>query len=106
MESTKITPLSLWIGAADYTKKLSEKTDLEAGIKGTVSRFENEVLVRSLDRNAWETDSSLSGVQNLKENIGAAYLSLAVKLTKKTTAKLGSGMNTRIQISDPKRRKT
>ena len=89
MESTKITPLSLWIGAADYTKKLSEKTDLEAGIKGTVSRFENEVLVRSFDRNAWETDTSLSGVQNLKENIGAAYLSLALKLTKKTTAKLG-----------------
>ena len=89
MESTKVTPLALWIAAGDYSKKLSKKVDLEAGVKGTLSSFENEVLVRSLDQNNWETDSTLSGVQNLKESIGAAYVSLAVQVTKKTSAKFG-----------------
>jgi outer membrane receptor protein involved in Fe transport len=89
MESTKVTPLELWIAAGDYSKKLSKKADLEAGVKGTLSSFENEVLVRSLDQNNWETDSALSGVQNLKESIGAAYVSLSVQVTKKTSAKFG-----------------
>ena len=89
LKSSKNTPLSLWIGAADYSKKLSEKWDLETGIKATFSRFENTVSVQSLDQNTWETDSVLSGVQHLKENIGAAYLSMAYKISKKTSAKLG-----------------
>jgi len=89
MKSSKNTPLTLWIGAADYSKKLSEKIDLETGLKATVSQFENTVVVRSLQQNSWVTDSTLSGNQNLKENIGAAYLSFAFKMSKKTSVKLG-----------------
>jgi len=89
MKSSKNTPLTLWIGAADYSKKLSKKIDLEAGLKATASRFENKVVVQSLDQNNWVNDSTLSGNQNLKENIGAAYLSFALQMSKKTSVKLG-----------------
>ena len=89
MESSKTTPLTLWIGAADYSKKLTEKIDFEAGFKSSFSSFENKVGVRSLDQNTWITDSTLSGVQNLKENIAAAYSSFSFKISKKTSAKLG-----------------
>ena len=89
MKSGKNTPLSLWIAAGDYSKKLSQKWDLETGLKATFSRFENTVSVESLNQNTWETDSALSGIQHLKEEIAAAYFSFAYKLSKKTTAKFG-----------------
>ena len=89
VKSTKITPLKFWITAIDYSKKISRKVDMEAGVKGTVSRLNNDVLVATLFQTSWLADTSLSGYHNLHESIGAAYSSFSVKFNEKTSMKLG-----------------
>lgn len=89
VKSSKTTPLKFWIAAMDYSKKLSKKVDMEAGLKGTVSRLNNDVQVASLFQNAWIPDTSLSGYHTLHESIGAAYSSFSVKLNEKTSMKAG-----------------
>ena len=89
VKSSKITPLKFWVTAIDYSKKISKKVQMEAGVKGTVSRLNNDVQVATLFQNSWVTDTSLSGYHNLHESIGAAYSSFSVKLNEKTSVKLG-----------------
>lgn len=89
VKSSKNTPLQFWVAAMDYSKKINKKVDMEAGIKGTVSGLNNDVQVSSFIQNAWVTDTSLSGYHNLHESIGAAYSSLSVKMSEKTSMKFG-----------------
>ena len=89
VKSGKNTPLQFWVAAMDYSKKINKKIDMEAGIKGTVSGLNNDVQVSSFIQNAWVTDTSLSGYHNLHESIGAAYSSLSVKMSEKTSMKFG-----------------
>jgi hypothetical protein len=89
VKSSKITPVNFWVGTADYSKKISKKTDLEAGVKGTISNFNNEVQIDRLVQNTWRTDPSLSAIYDLKESIAAAYSSLAINLSEKTGIKMG-----------------
>ena len=89
VQSSKNTPLNFWIGAVDYTKTISKKWDMEAGIKATQSRFRNEVAVSTFFTNAWVKDTSLSGNHTLDENISAAYTSFNAKLSEKFSMKLG-----------------
>ena len=89
VQSSKTTPLTMWIGAIDYTKKISKGTDMEAGIKDARSSFRDVVGVSSLFQNSWVKDSSLSGNHTLNENISAAYASFNIKLSAKTSMKAG-----------------
>lgn len=89
VQSSKNTPLTFWIGAVDYTKIISKKLDMEAGIKATQSGFRNEVAVNTFFTNAWVKDTSLSGNHTLDENISAAYTSFNAKLSEKISMKLG-----------------
>jgi hypothetical protein len=89
VESSKKTPLTFWVGAADYSKKLSAKVDMEAGVKGTVSRLNNDVQVATLFQNEWLKDPSLSGFHNLHESIGAAYSTFSLALDSSTSIKAG-----------------
>ena len=87
--SGKATPLIFWIGAIDYSKKLSKKTDMEAGIKGTTSRLNNDVMVATLNQNNWLQDTALSGYHNLHERITAAYYSISIAVDSATSIKAG-----------------
>ncbi|MEP6713367.1 MAG: TonB dependent receptor [Ferruginibacter sp.] len=87
--SGKLTPINTWVGKVDYTAKLSKKINFEAGIKGTLSRFTNDVDVARYKQTNWVSDSSLSGQYLLKENIEALYSSADIALNDKTSLKLG-----------------
>jgi outer membrane receptor protein involved in Fe transport len=89
VQSNKSTPLKFLILAADYSKRLSKKMDMEAGLKGTESWMSNDINVSQLLQNNWITDTVLSGNHTQKENINAAYTSFTVKFSEKISMKLG-----------------
>lgn len=85
----KKTPIDFWIAAIDYTKKISGKVKMEAGLKGTIANFTNELNFERLLQNGWVKDPGLSSIYTLKENYSAAYLSFNVDATKKSSLKAG-----------------
>ncbi|MEP6845760.1 MAG: outer membrane beta-barrel protein [Panacibacter sp.] len=89
VQSNKLTPLKFLIVAADYTKKISKKIDMEAGLKGTASLTNNDIGVASFTQNTWTKDTTLSGNHTIHESIGAAYTSFSAKLSEKTSLKFG-----------------
>jgi len=89
VQSNKLTPLKFFIVAADYSKKLSIKADLEAGLKTTASNMTNDITVESLSQTAWVTDTTLSGSHAQRELIAAAYTSFNLKFSEKTSMKMG-----------------
>ena len=88
-KSGKITPLHFWVGAIDYSKKISEKINMEAGIKGTIANFKNDVSFERLVQGNWTKDPSLSAIYSLNEDYSAAYVSMSIIASKKTTIKGG-----------------
>jgi len=89
VESSKKTPLKFWIAAIDYSKKINKKINMEAGVKGTISKLSNDVNVATLLQNNRITDTSLSGHHDLHESIYASYSSFNIAITEKTSVKLG-----------------
>jgi hypothetical protein len=85
----KITPLNFWIGALDYSGKMSQKLNFEAGIKGTLADFRNNLLFERFIQSNWVKDDALSSNYTLKENYSAAYLSLDITISVKTSVKGG-----------------
>ena len=89
MRSNKQTPIKFWTLGIDYSRKLGQKVNLEAGIKGTISKFVNDVTVEREGQNGWVKDPDLTAHYELNENISAAYSSFSVAFTDKTNMKLG-----------------
>jgi hypothetical protein len=89
VKSSKITPIKVWVWAADYSKKLSNKINIEAGVKSTLSKFNNNVEVKRQLQNTWIKDGSLSANYNLKESIQASYASFNIAVSDKTSMKMG-----------------
>ena len=87
--SSKVTPIRIWVGKIDYTKNFGDHIKLEAGLKGTRSRFENDVRVENLIQQIWQTDPTLTQFATLKEDITAAYSSLRYDINEKTTLMAG-----------------
>ncbi|MDI3322172.1 outer membrane beta-barrel family protein [Pinibacter soli] len=85
----KTTPISFWIFALDYSKKIGKHVSLNAGLKETISTFDNDISFEQLIQNEWIKDDSLSAKYTLKENYSAAYASVNATLGKRTEAKLG-----------------
>ncbi len=89
IRSSKLTPIHFWVGALDYSKKLSAKFDMEAGVKGTLSTFNNNVRIDRMFANQWIKDPAFSAIYDLKESIYALYSSLTYAVTAKTSMKFG-----------------
>lgn len=87
--NSKRTPLNFWIAALDYSKKLSEKISVEAGIKSTFANFTNMLSFERFIQGNWTEDPSLSSTYTLKENYSAAYASLNITADKNTSLKGG-----------------
>ncbi len=87
--SSKKTVINILPIQIDYKKKLSAKTNLETGVKKVVSKFSNDVGVQKLIQMDWKSDSSLTALYALKENITAAYASVNIAANEKTNVKAG-----------------
>lgn len=96
--STKLTPINIFAGKADYTGKLGKKIDLETGIKISNSHFTNDVGVAKLIRNSWTYDDTLTAKYKLREQISAAYASVSIAANDKITIRQDCVTNTRIPI--------
>jgi hypothetical protein len=51
-KSGKTTPIHIWVASLDFSKKLSKKIKMDAGIKGSSSKFTNNVLIERLIQNS------------------------------------------------------
>ncbi|MET0636678.1 MAG: outer membrane beta-barrel family protein [Chitinophagaceae bacterium] len=80
----RILPVQL-----DYTKKISSKVNVEAGLKQVLSRFRNDIRVEILEADRWKADPELTGNFRLKENITAAYISGSYIPSEKNSFKAG-----------------
>lgn len=89
LRSRKVTPIKTWVSKFDYSNKISDKIKIEAGVKGTFSKFENDVSVENLVGNDWIIDTTLTNNSNLDEKILAVYGALDYTIDDKTSIKFG-----------------
>ncbi|MBP6824936.1 MAG: TonB-dependent receptor [Saprospiraceae bacterium] len=85
----KTTPMSILASKADFTRQFGEKATLEAGLKGTMTRFNNDVTVEDLVLGGWVTNPDYTADYSMEEDIGAAYSAVTLKLNDKTDMKAG-----------------
>lgn len=86
---SKKTPLDIWVGKVDYTRNFGEEFILETGLKGTMTSFDNNVLVENKTQQTWTVVDLFSSEAMMTENVLAAYSSLFWKLNEKTDLKMG-----------------
>jgi hypothetical protein len=85
----KITPITIYVAAVDYTARLDKKWDMETGVKFTSSEFTNDVRVERFEQNNWVADPQYTNKYKLKEDIAAAYAAFNGSLNERTSIKLG-----------------
>ncbi|MEO6760191.1 MAG: outer membrane beta-barrel family protein, partial [Saprospiraceae bacterium] len=86
---TKETPIKIGVAKADYNQNFGKNVQFETGVKGSMSRFDNDVRVEDRLQEAWTVDPSLTSRFQLQEDIAAAYTSFSIKANAKTDIKLG-----------------
>lgn len=89
MQNTKRTPIRIWIGKIEYSKNISEQTQLETGIKGTLSNLKNDVLFERLMEKQWEMDNEYTQQAKMKEDIGALFINVNHQFNSKTKLQAG-----------------
>jgi hypothetical protein len=87
--SSKKTIINIWVSQVDYNKKINEKIRMEMGAKASFSKFTNDVLVQKEEQDVWVPDPRYTSKYYLKENISAAYVSMDLKMSEKTSFKGG-----------------
>jgi hypothetical protein len=87
--SKKLTPIKTWVSKFDYSNQMNDKIKIEAGIKGSLSTFDNDVSVENLQNNQWIVDPTLTSYSELDENIYAAYVALDYVMSDKWSSKFG-----------------
>lgn len=85
----KYTPIRIWVGKCDYIKNLTAGMKLEAGVKGTLSRVQNEMVLENFRQEQWQRDNEFTQNVWMKENIGASYLSFHHQMNTKTKLQVG-----------------
>ncbi|MEM9921335.1 MAG: outer membrane beta-barrel family protein, partial [Bacteroidota bacterium] len=73
IDVSKLTPIHFNVLSADYTHKLKPSLKIKAGLKGTLSKFNNDVLVRTLQKETWRVDPTFTNESELEEQILAGY---------------------------------
>jgi len=88
-QSIKYTPITLWVGALDYSHKLGKIFTIDAGLKRTIADFSNHLDVSKSRQGPFILDSALSAQQQLLENYTAGYVSTDLNLGVKDHLKFG-----------------
>ncbi len=89
IEIQKTTPITFDVYNLDYRGKISEKLQLEAGVKTVSSNFNNDITVSSNIQDQTFVDNGLSNNTVMKEHIRAIYASFQWKLNGKTSLTSG-----------------
>jgi hypothetical protein len=98
----KNTPIRILMAKADYHYISSSSLTLEAGVKATTSKLNNDVAVQRLENKEWVIDSIFTSYSTLREQLGAAYVAANWQLGKNW--QLNSGLRyeyTHTLISTP-----
>lgn len=85
----KETPIQFLVGKVDYTQNLGKDMNLEVGLKGAFSSFDNDISLEMLESQGWVFDPDFTADYTLNEDILAAYAALSLKIDNKTDLKLG-----------------
>jgi hypothetical protein len=85
----KRTPIDIWVFKADYSRKMGERWQFDAGLKGAFSRFSNRVLVERLIDEQWVVDPRFAQNARLSENIAALYTSMEARPLARTRLTMG-----------------
>jgi outer membrane receptor protein involved in Fe transport len=85
----KTTPIRMGVAKADYLLTLNSKTKVETGIKGTLTRLDNEVVVDRYLQNQWQRDPEFSQKIDMQEDIMAGYANVNFELNPRTKVQTG-----------------
>ncbi len=77
------TNIQVGVATLDYSKQVNKSIRLETGIKGAYTKSESSSAVLSYQNGAWVGADQTSNYIQMKEGIGAAYISLNTKLSEK-----------------------
>lgn len=81
--------INIYSAKADYTHPLKGNAKLEAGIKSSYVKTDNNAQYANLENDQWVADTIRSNHFVYTENINAAYVNLNKQLSKKWSAQLG-----------------
>lgn len=86
---SKDTPINIWVADLSYSTPIGKSIKMDSGVKGTFSKFTNDVIFEENIDSQWIIDSKLSSEGLLSEDILAAFTTLAIELDDKTTFNAG-----------------
>ncbi|MEO1074429.1 MAG: TonB-dependent receptor [Bacteroidota bacterium] len=89
LESGKTTPLRIYVAKVDVSAPDEARLSWNAGVKGGFSRFTNTPVFPENVNTDWVGDVGVGEESSLRENVLAAYGSLNLQLTEKTSAEVG-----------------
>lgn len=81
--------IKIYSGKVDFSKPLNKTAKLEAGIKSSYVKTDNNALYQNLVGSNWETDLGRTNHFVYKENINAAYINTSKEFNKTWSAQLG-----------------
>ncbi len=84
MKISKRTPINIAVAKVDYRHQINDRLQWDTGLKGSLSRFTNDVAVTNLTAEQPILDEGLSGQYRLHENIAAAYTSWQWQMNEST----------------------
>jgi len=84
------TAIQIAVVKMDYSKQLSKKLKLEAGVKGTFTRDPNVSGIEKWLNNGWVASAETSNDRVMKEGIGAGYASLHAQIDSSTNLVMGA----------------
>ncbi|MGN6212376.1 TonB-dependent receptor domain-containing protein [Parafilimonas sp.] len=81
--------INIYSGKIDYVHPLKHNMKIEAGLKSSYVKTDNNALYTNFINDEWITDSGRSNHFVYEENINAAYVNASKQLNKKWSAQLG-----------------
>lgn len=81
--------INIYSAKADFTHPLKHNAKIEAGIKSSYVKTNNDAQYDNLVGNEWQVDSGRTNHFIYKENINAAYVNFSKELSKKWSAQVG-----------------
>lgn len=82
--------IQVGVAKLDYSKKFSDKFTLEAGLKGTYTQSDASSGIETLINGQWVSPTETVNNMVMKENIGAAYTSANIELSKTVSLVAGT----------------